>query len=221
MYVQQYGQSESVLPSSDEVVSYTASWAQFYYLTVCTRPHLGSDLFNVRAQDGARERFQAWTVLKLFAFCGIELLLYQFNVFASFGFAVFHLPILTINVSVTVFFAHLAWYSVVKREGGSCGREGYVYWALWLAIEPAVLCIVSALFTDYIGWLRLLIWVPNFFLAASCLRLFTAPVTPVRTLVDRVTDAMEGAVANVRAATESCCGPSDTRAQEIRVNSLE
>ncbi|CAE8704516.1 unnamed protein product, partial [Polarella glacialis] len=77
------------LPSGQQVASYTASWVQFYYLTLCTRPQF------------SRELFEAWTVLKLLAFVSVELLTYQLNVLTSFGAALLHLPVLLINCSIT------------------------------------------------------------------------------------------------------------------------
>mmetsp|Transcript_5250 Transcript_5250/g.14219 ORF Transcript_5250/g.14219 Transcript_5250/m.14219 type:complete len:221 (+) Transcript_5250:66-728(+) len=211
MYAPACQQPGVPLPSGEEIVSYAASWPHFYFLTLCSRPRWGPELFDALEQSHARERFQAWIVLKMLLFITIELATFLWGFLSSLGLATLQLPIVAMNFSITVFLMHLSWYFVVKKEGG-CGRDGYVYVAAWLALEPLALCVLSALVADFAGWLRLLLYAPNFFLAAACFRLFTAPATPVRTMVDKVAGAMEQGLAGVRAVVEPCCPCCETAA---------
>merc|ERR1712227_851982 len=100
-----------------------------------SRPRWNRQLIDIRSQDGSRERFQAWTAIKLLGLATIESITYTISVIASFGFAALHFPVVALNIAITVVLAHLAWYTVLKLEGGY-GRRGLICAAAWLAVEP-------------------------------------------------------------------------------------
>mmetsp|Transcript_42596 Transcript_42596/g.99921 ORF Transcript_42596/g.99921 Transcript_42596/m.99921 type:complete len:246 (-) Transcript_42596:47-784(-) len=211
-------QSSLPLPDNQQVLSYVASWTEFYFLTLCTRPNFDSSLLDVRTADGARQRFESWTVLKLLLYITVELLGFVLDFVLSAGFVLLNLIAPVIGIVGTVLMLHGAWYSVVKRQGeccpccerplpdGSVRHYGYVAWAVWLAMEPILLWAGPRLFTlAFGGWLKLLLYIPNFFLLVACIRLFHAPVTAPKSVSERVAEGFNSAMSSAKAAISPCC----------------
>merc|ERR1711879_377491 len=119
-------------------------------------------------------------------------------------FTTLHLPMATIGFAITVFFLHLMWYLVVKRQGGCCGQNGYLAWAIYLALEPLLLW---GLFGQYFGgFLKLLLYVPNFFMAAACMLLYRAPPeSQVQQAVNYAADAANNFATTAKAVVIPCC----------------
>lgn len=205
-----YGQVEDdSMVSNGDLVSYFASWTQFYFLTLCSRPQMTCDLLDVRTDEGARQRFEQWTVLKLLLFLTIQTFGFVITVLDTFGVALLGMPGASMGSAFAIISFHMAWFGVTKRQGG-CGREGYknpgyFLWVLWLAVEPLLLWYVWPLDMSWGGKFKLLLYAPNLFLAVACIRLFFTPVTPVKTAVERVVDAAHRATTSARAAVQPCC----------------
>mmetsp|Transcript_58459 Transcript_58459/g.107909 ORF Transcript_58459/g.107909 Transcript_58459/m.107909 type:complete len:241 (-) Transcript_58459:40-762(-) len=206
------------LPSNEQVLSYVASWTEFYFLTLCTRPHFDQSLLDVRSAEGARQRFESWTILKLLLYITVELLGFVFDFVTSAGSVLVNIAVPVVGMVGTLVMLHGAWFSVVKRQGECCPccqrhlpdggivYYGYVAWTVWLALEPVLLWSGPRLFTlSFGGWLKLLLYIPNTFLIIACIRLFHAPVTPAKSVTERVSEGIKSAFSSAKAAISPCC----------------
>lgn len=193
-------------PTAEQVISYNSSWAQFYLLTLCTKPAIDAALCDIRSADGARLRFEHWTVLKLLLFFSVELLGFLARFVLTLGVALFsELAPAMSGIAVTIFMTHLAWFCVVKRHGDCCGgRCAYAFWALWLGVEPLLLWKV--LTWEFGGELKLILYFPNFFMFVACLRLLCAPKSRPKTLGEKVKDTFVG-IHNTIKDLASPCNP--------------
>lgn len=184
-------------PTPEQFLSYHNSWLQFFYLTLCTKPVCGRQLCDARCgPDDARTMFEQWTVLKMFFFFVLEVVGFSVRFVRTIGFALFtELPFGGIGVMMTIFMTHMAWFIIVKRHGDCCGdcyggRSAFIIWAVWFGVEPLLLWQV---FTWSFGsWMKLILYVPNFFLGAACVRLFFAPKTRPKTFSEKVKDTFVG-----------------------------
>merc|ERR1712232_682023 len=120
----------------------------------------------------------------------------------------------TLGLIFAIFFLHLNWYLVVKRQGGCLGRHGYLAWAVYLALEPLLLWQVFGQY--YGGALKLLLYVPNFFMIAACLLLFRAPPEEVGTATWAVNNFKTTAKAVAYTCRDICpwlCPPEPVQPQ--------
>lgn len=208
MHVQQ---NQANLPFTREhahhAVTYGTSWLQFYSLVITVRtiisPTMVKEILKVKDPAVAKERFEQWSVVKLGIYFAIKCLCVTIGFLTTPGFAILHLPTATIGFAFAVFFIHLNWFCIVKRDG-CCGHHGYLAWAVYLALEPLLLW---GLFAQYYGgWLKLFLYVPNFFMFAACLALFRAPpATRVESAVNQAKEALNNFKTTGKAVVQPLC----------------
>lgn len=196
------------MPTREQVLSYSSSWYQFYDLVrrfqAVVNTNMVVQILAVKTADVAKERFEQWSVVKLGIYVVIKSICLMLGFINTPGFALMRLPTATIGFFVAVFFVHLNWYCVVKRQGGCCGNRGYLAWASYLAVEPLLLWLLFGRY--YGGWLKLGLYVPNFFMVAACLALYRAPPeTQVRSALSQVGDAVNNFATTAKAAVVPCC----------------
>merc|ERR1719506_2530737 len=173
------GQSSSPvpLPTAEQVLSYQASWTQFYFMVLFNRPAFTKDLIHVTTSQGARYRFEQWSVLKVLFFITLEIFTFILYLIVTLGGAIFDALRFFFVVTCIIFLIHLAWFCVSQRYA-CCGRQGYLIWAVYLALEPLLLCTG--------GSEKMLLYIPNVFLVIGCLWMFAVPETPGKTAIQKV-----------------------------------
>eukprot|EP00747_Dinoflagellata_sp_TGD_P164694 gnl/TRDRNA2_/TRDRNA2_184978_c0_seq1.p1 gnl/TRDRNA2_/TRDRNA2_184978_c0~~gnl/TRDRNA2_/TRDRNA2_184978_c0_seq1.p1 ORF type:complete len:219 (-),score=35.73 gnl/TRDRNA2_/TRDRNA2_184978_c0_seq1:41-697(-) len=185
-----------------QVLACTASVPVFLALLV-TRPKLEKSLLDVRSADGVADRFEKWTVLKVHLFALLQVIAFAYRfIFLDWFKAPFVLLLVVAELAVI----QLAWFTVVKQPpAGLCGRHGYILWLIWLLLEPFFLKFwLSPSYGPWPQPVMLLLYVPNFFMAVACARLFAAPAVQAReTTGQQLRNAARDAAATMNAAAQA------------------